>query len=43
MLRHEMFVQDGPDLMAKDAKQHNYTFPYLYDATQDVAKVGICV
>lgn len=29
--------------MAEDAKQHNYTFPYLYDETQNVAKVRICV
>lgn len=31
-------MQDGPVLMAKDAETNNYTFPYLYDETQDVAK-----
>jgi thiol-disulfide isomerase/thioredoxin len=31
--------QDGPELMAKDAKDLGYPFPYLYDESQDVAKV----
>jgi thiol-disulfide isomerase/thioredoxin len=31
--------QDGPELMAKDAEQHGYTFPYLYDESQQVAQV----
>lgn len=30
--------QDGPEKMADDAKNHGYSFPYLYDATQEVAK-----
>ena len=29
---------DGPEKMAEEAKAAGYTFPYLYDATQDVAK-----
>lgn len=31
--------QDGPELMAKDAKELGYPFPYLYDESQDIAKV----
>lgn len=31
--------QDGPELMAKDAKEMGYPFPYLYDESQDIAKV----
>ncbi|CAL5221438.1 g3626 [Coccomyxa viridis] len=30
--------QDGPDEMAADAKQFGYSFPYLYDEMQEVAK-----
>lgn len=30
--------QDGPDFMAKEAKELGYPFPYLYDETQAVAK-----
>ena len=30
--------EDHPDLMAEHAKEKGYTFPYLYDATQDTAK-----
>ncbi|KAL4433267.1 hypothetical protein ABPG77_003315 [Micractinium sp. CCAP 211/92] len=30
--------QDGPDKMAEDAKASGYTFPFLYDESQDVAK-----
>lgn len=29
---------DGPDKMTKDAVQWGYTFPYLYDESQDTAK-----
>lgn len=29
---------DAPDKMAAEAKTAGYTFPYLYDETQDVAK-----
>ena len=31
------FPEDGPDGMRKEAKEVGYTFPYLYDDTQDVA------
>ncbi|TWT55557.1 Thiol-disulfide oxidoreductase ResA [Thalassoglobus neptunius] len=30
--------QDGPEEMKAEAKSAGYTFPYLYDETQDVAK-----
>lgn len=30
--------QDGPEKMAEDAKNLGYTFPYLYDESQEVAK-----
>ena len=30
--------QDGPDAMRADAEEFGYTFPYLYDATQDIAR-----
>jgi peroxiredoxin len=29
---------DHPDRMRDEVKQHGYTFPYLFDATQEVAK-----
>jgi peroxiredoxin len=32
------YPQDAPHLMKENAVQENYTFPYLYDATQKVAK-----
>jgi peroxiredoxin len=32
------YPEDAPDLMKKNAEQEGYTFPYLYDATQEVAK-----
>lgn len=32
------YPEDQPELMAKVAKQKGFTFPYLYDETQDVAK-----
>ena len=32
------FPQDAPHLMKKKALEADYTFPYLYDETQDVAK-----
>lgn len=34
----ETHPQDGPDEMKKEAILHQYTFPYLYDDTQLVAK-----
>lgn len=33
------YPQDGPDKMKVHAKENHYPFPYLYDETQDVAKV----
>lgn len=32
------YPQDGPLMMRKVAQELNYPFPYLYDATQKVAK-----
>lgn len=32
------YPQDAPDKMAELAKELDYPFPYLYDATQEVAK-----
>jgi thiol-disulfide isomerase/thioredoxin len=29
---------DGPELMAKEARELGYAFPYLYDESQDVAR-----
>src|SRR5207237_1103453 len=34
----ETYPQDGPKEMAEEARQAGYTFPYLYDETQEVAK-----
>lgn len=34
----EKYPQDGPELMKENAKKFNYPFPYLFDATQEVAK-----
>jgi len=33
------YPEDGPEQMAKVAAQLKYPFPYLYDATQEVAKI----
>lgn len=33
----DAFPEDSPEHMAEFAKQHGFTFPYLYDATQEVA------
>lgn len=35
----ENYPEDRPELMAKEAREHGYSFPYLYDETQAVAKV----
>lgn len=35
----EKYPQDGPLLMAKHAKKNGYDFPYLFDETQEVAKI----
>lgn len=32
------YPEDRPELMAKEVRERGFTFPYLYDATQDVAK-----
>jgi len=32
------FPEDSPEMMAKVAKEKSFTFPYLYDETQAVAK-----
>ncbi|MEE6138117.1 thioredoxin family protein [Mycobacterium sp. 050128] len=32
------YPQDGPDQMVTEARHHGWTFPYLYDETQDVAR-----
>ncbi len=32
------FPQDGPELMARAVEELGYTFPYLFDETQSVAK-----
>ena len=34
----ENYAADSPELMVEESKARGYTFPYLYDATQDVAK-----
>lgn len=34
----ENYPQDAPDLMKQKAKEEGYSFPYLYDETQKVAK-----
>lgn len=34
----ENYPQDAPDKMTELAKREGYTFPYLYDETQEVAK-----
>ena len=34
----EKYPQDGPEKMAELAKEKAYPFPYLFDATQNVAK-----
>ena len=34
----ETYPQDGPELMTKHATENLYSYPYLYDKTQQVAK-----
>ncbi len=34
----ENYPQDAPHLMTEEARRVGYTFPYLYDETQEVAK-----
>lgn len=33
------FPDDSPKEMAKQAKRYRYTFPYLFDGTQEIAKI----
>jgi peroxiredoxin len=32
------YPQDGPEQMVAESRGHGWTFPYLYDETQDVAR-----
>ncbi len=32
------YPQDGPEQMVAEARRHGWTFPYLYDESQDVAR-----
>jgi len=34
----ENYPQDSPELMTEQAKKLGYSFPYLYDETQEIAK-----
>ena len=34
----DAYPEDGPEMMAEFADRMNFPFPYLYDATQEVAK-----
>ncbi len=34
----QQYPEDGPEGMAAEAKEAGYTFPYLFDETQEVAK-----
>ncbi|HXK12271.1 MAG TPA: thioredoxin family protein [Vicinamibacteria bacterium] len=34
----QAYPEDGPEGMTAEAKEAGYTFPYLFDETQDVAK-----
>jgi peroxiredoxin len=34
----EQYPQDGPEGMAKEIREGGYTFPYLFDESQEVAK-----
>jgi hypothetical protein len=34
----ENYPDDSPELMAKVAQEENFSFPYLYDETQQVAR-----
>ncbi len=35
----EDFPEDSPEMMREEAKKHGYQFPYLYDETQQIAKL----
>ena len=32
------YPEDDPKLMVENARKYNYSFPYLFDETQEVAK-----
>ena len=34
----ETYPEDSPKMMKREAEKNGYTFPYLYDETQEVAK-----
>lgn len=34
----EAYPDDSPELMVEEVKKFGYTFPYLYDETQEIAK-----
>jgi thiol-disulfide isomerase/thioredoxin len=34
----EKYPQDGPAAMWENARKHSFSFPYLYDETQEIAK-----
>ncbi len=34
----ETYEEDSPENMAKEVRTHGYTFPYLYDQSQEIAK-----
>lgn len=34
----DTYPQDGPEQMVAEAQRHGWTFPYLYDESQDVAR-----
>ncbi len=34
----QMYPEDAPQKMREESRRQQYTFPYLYDATQEVAK-----
>jgi peroxiredoxin len=34
----ENYPEDSPEMMKEEARKHGYTFPYLYDESQEVAK-----
>ena len=35
----DAYPQDGPEGMAEEARSEGYVFPYLFDATQEVARL----
>ena len=35
----ESYLDDSPEQMRREVKERGYTFPYLYDETQETAKV----